>query len=221
MADPRNIDLAKFATVWLRQKPGTDIAWINGMMNVIISEGLHDEEFIAERTENFEALKETVKKYTPEYVEKITGIPADDLMKAARLYATSGASSILYAMGITQHITGTDNVKSLANLAMLTGNIGRPGTGVNPLRGQNNVQGACDMGVPAGQRLPGLQAGGRRRAERKFEEAWGVMLARQARPHHPQDDRRRRREVRSRRSVLMGENPMMSDPDTEPRGEGA
>ncbi len=87
VVDPRNIDLAKFATVWLRQKPGTDIAWINGMMNVIISEGLHNKEFIAERTENFDALKETVKKYTPEYVEKITGIPADDLKKAARIYA--------------------------------------------------------------------------------------------------------------------------------------
>ncbi len=87
LADPRNIELAKFATVWLRQKPGTDIAWINGLMNVIISEGLQNEEFIAERTENFEAVKETVKKYTPEYVEKITGIPAEDLKKAARLYA--------------------------------------------------------------------------------------------------------------------------------------
>jgi predicted molibdopterin-dependent oxidoreductase YjgC len=156
LADPRGIELSKFATVWLRQKPGTDIAWINGMMNVIIGEGLLNEVFIAERTENFEAVKEAVKKYTPEYVEKIAGIPAEDLKKAARLYAKSPAASIVYAMGITQHITGTDNVKSLANLAMLSGNIGRPGTGVNPLRGQNNVQGACDMACLPGN-LPGYK----------------------------------------------------------------
>jgi formate dehydrogenase major subunit/formate dehydrogenase alpha subunit len=211
LADPRNIELAKFAGVHLRQKPGTDIAWINGMMNVIIAEGLADETFINERTENYEALKETVKRYTPEYVEKITGIPASDLKTAARLYATSGASSIVYAMGITQHITGTDNVKSCANLAMLTGNIGRPGTGVNPLRGQNNVQGACDVACLPGN-LPAYKRVAEEAERKPFEDAWGVKL-----PSKPGLTIPRMIEGAENGTIralyVMGENPMMSDPD--------
>ena len=211
LADPRNIDLARFATVWLRQKPGTDIAWINGMMHVIIEEGLADEAFISERTENFDAVKDVVKKYTPEYVETITGIPAEDLRKAARLYGQADAAAILYAMGITQHITGTDNVKSCANLAMITGNIGRPGTGVNPLRGQNNVQGACDMGC-----LPGTLPAYKKvteAAERKIcEEVWGVSL-----PDKPGLTIPKIMEGARKGTVkalyVMGENPLMSDPD--------
>jgi formate dehydrogenase alpha subunit len=211
LVDPRNIELAKFATVWLRQKPGTDIAWINGMMNVIISEGLHNQEFIAERTENFDAVKEAVKKYTPEYVEKITSIPADDLKKAARIYAKAGASSIVYAMGITQHITGTDNVKSLANLSMITGNIGRPGTGVNPLRGQNNVQGACDMACLPGN-LPGYKRVTEIADRKPFEDAWKVTL-----PASPGLTLPKIMDGALKGTVkalyVMGENPMMSDPD--------
>jgi len=211
LVDPRNIDLAKYATVWLRQKPGTDIAWINGMMNVIITEGLADEKFIAERTENFDALKETVSKYTPEYVEKISGIPAEDLKTAARLYAGAGAAAIVYAMGITQHITGTDNVKSCANLAMLTGNIGRPGTGVNPLRGQNNVQGACDMACLPGN-LPAYKKVGEAADRKPFEDAWGVTL-----PEKPGLTIPKILEGAGKGTVkalyVMGENPMMSDPD--------
>jgi formate dehydrogenase major subunit len=147
VADPRKIDLVEMADVFLQFKPGTDVAWINGMMNVIIGEGMAATDYISERTENFEALKKTVEKYTPEYVEKISGIPADDLRVAARMFGQAAKGSILYAMGITQHVTGTDNVKSVANLAMLTGNVGIESGGVNPLRGQNNVQGACDMGA--------------------------------------------------------------------------
>ncbi len=212
LADPRNIDLAKFATVWLRQTPGTDIAWINGIMNVIISEDLHNKEFVAERTENFDALKDTVKKYTPEYVEKITGVPAEELKKAARLYATSGASSIVYAMGITQHITGTDNVKSLANLAMLTGNIGRPGTGVNPLRGQNNVQGACDMACLPGN-LPAYKRVAEDAERKPFEDAWGVKLPSKPGLTIPKIiDGAAGGTIKA--LYVMGENPMMSDPDT-------
>ena len=211
VVDPRNIDLARLATVWLRQKPGTDIAWINGMIQVILSEGLADEKFIAERTENFEVLKETVKKYTPSYVESITGIPADDLVKAARVYAKAKAASILYAMGITQHITGTDNVKSIANLAMVTGNIGRPGTGVNPLRGQNNVQGACDMGA-----LPnvftGYQAVNADESAQKFEKAWGAGLSRK--PGLALTEMMQAAAQGSLKALyIMGENPMISDPD--------
>ncbi len=211
LADPRNIELGKFATIWLRQKPGTDVVWINGLMNVIISEGLLAEKFVAERTENFEALKETVAKYTPEYVEKISGIPAEDLKKAARLYAKSGASAIVYAMGITQHINGTDNVKSLANLSMLTGQIGRPGTGVNPLRGQNNVQGACDMACLPGN-LPAYKKVTEAADRKPFEEAWGVSL-----PDKPGLTIPKIIDGAGNGTVkalyVMGENPMMSDPD--------
>lgn len=211
LVDPREIDLARFATVWLRQKPGTDIAWINGLIHVIISEDLLDEKFIAERTENFNVVKEAVKKYTPEYVMNITGISQDDLIKAARMYANADAASILYAMGITQHITGTDTVKSLANLAMLTGNIGRPGTGVNPLRGQNNVQGACDMACLPGN-LPGYRKVGDDEQRRPFEDAWGMKLP--ARPGLTIPEIMEAATDGSLKALyVMGENPMMSDPD--------
>ena len=212
LVDPRDIELAGFATLWLRQKPGTDIAWLNGFMHVIISEGLADDAFIKERTENFDALKEAVQKYTPEYVESVTGIPQDALRQAARMYAQSNASAILYAMGITQHITGTDNVKSCANLAMLTGNIGRPGTGVNPLRGQNNVQGACDMACLPGN-LPGYRKVDLDDHRKPFEEAWGVPL-----PSGPGLTIPKIIDGAADGSLkalmVMGENPMMSDPDT-------
>ena len=211
VVDPRNIDLARFATIWLRQKPGTDTAWLNGMVQVILSEGLADDKFIAARTENFEALKEAVRKYTPSYVESITGIPAHDLVSAARIFAKAKASSILYAMGITQHTKGTNNVKCIANLAMVTGNIGRPGTGVNPLRGQNNVQGACDMGA-----LPnvfsGYQPVNAEETAQKFEKAWGALLSRKPGLTIPE-----MMEAADKGSVkalfVMGENPMISDPD--------
>ena len=146
VVDPRRIKMAGFADMWIRPNLGTDVAWINGMMHVIIKEGLYDKAFVENRTVGFDALKQVVETYSPEFVEAITGIPAESLIDAARLYANAAAGSILYCMGITQHTTGTDNVKSLANLSMLCGNIGIEGGGVNPLRGQNNVQGACDMG---------------------------------------------------------------------------
>jgi len=185
----------------------------NAMMNVIISEGLADQKFVAEHTEGYEAMAEIVKKYTPEYVEPITGVPAEKIRQAARIYAESDAAAICYAMGLTQHRTGTDNVKSACNLAMLTGNIGRPGTGVDPLRGQNNVQGACDMGG-----LPNVftayQAVTAEAAREKFEKAWGVSLPANVgtvltevinKAHHG--------DVRA--LYVLGENPMMSDPDLE------
>ena len=146
VVDPRDIQIAKLADIHLQQRPGTDVAWLNGMMHVIIEEGLYDREFVDDRTEGFEELKAAVSGCTPEWVQRVAGIPAEDLEAAARTYATAERSAILYAMGITQHTTGVDNVLSCANLSMLTGNVGKPGTGVNPLRGQNNVQGACDLG---------------------------------------------------------------------------
>jgi len=211
LADPRNIELAKFATIQLRHNPGTDIALLNGFMNVIISEGLADDDFIAARSENFDALKETVAKYTPEYVAEITGVPADEIEKAARMYAGAEAAAIVYAMGITQHTVGTDNVKSCANLAILTGNIGRPGTGVNPLRGQNNVQGACDMACLPGN-LPAYKKVTEAADRKPFEDAWGVTLPAKAGLTIPKII-----EGAADGSIkalyVMGENPMMSDPD--------
>ncbi len=212
VVDPRRIKIAGFADVFLRPNLGTDVAWINGMMHVIIKEERHDKTFVEERTEGFEALKAVVEKYTPAYVEEITGIPADQLTGAARLYADTGVGSILYCMGITQHTTGTDNVKSLANLAMLCGNLGMAGGGVNPLRGQNNVQGACDMGG-----LPNVytayQPVNSEEVVRKMETVWsteGVSL----------DPGLKATEMipaaydgRLKALYVIGENPLVSDPD--------
>ena len=209
--DPREIDLVKYADIWLRQKPGTDVAVFNGLMNVIIAEGLHAKEYIAERTEGFDALKAAVTKYTPEYVEKISGVPEEDLKKAARLYAKANKASIIYAMGITQHISGTDNVKSTANLAMLCGNIGLEGGGVNPLRGQNNVQGACDMGgLP--NVFPAYQQVANKDARKKFETAWGATLS--GKPGLTIVEIMNaagRGDIKA--IYIMGENPLISDPD--------
>ncbi len=209
--DPREIDLVKFADIWLRQKPGTDVAVFNGLMNVIIEEGLYAKEYVAERTEGFDALKATVAKYTPDYVEKISGVGAEDLKKAARMYAKANRASIIYAMGITQHITGTDNVKSTANLAMLCGNMGIEGGGVNPLRGQNNVQGACDMGALPNV-LPAYQQVANEDARKKFEAAWKATLS--GKPGLTIIEMMNaagRGDIKA--IYVMGENPLVSDPD--------
>ena len=147
VADPRRIDLCRRAHIWLRHRPGTDVALLMGMARVIVDEDLLDKAFIEERCEDFDSFKDSLKAFDLDTVSKITGVPAEKIAEAARVYATHGPSSILYAMGITQHSHGTDNVLATANLAMLTGNVGKPSSGVNPLRGQNNVQGACDMGA--------------------------------------------------------------------------
>ena len=147
VADPRRIPLAEIADVHLQFKPGTDVALLNGIMHVILRDGLENKAFIAERTNGFTQLKEFIlERYDLEYVAGITGVPAEDIERAARLYATASGAGIFYCMGITQHTCGTENVLVLTNLAMATGNFGKAGAGVNPLRGQNNVQGACDMG---------------------------------------------------------------------------
>jgi formate dehydrogenase major subunit len=211
VADPRKTDLAGMADVYMQHKPGTDVALVNGMMHVIIKEGLAAAEFIQNCTEGYEAMAEVLDKYTPEYVSEITGVPAEDIIKAARLYAESEAGSICYAMGLTQHSTGTDNVKSVCNLAMLTGNMGRPGTGVNPLRGQNNVQGACDMGG-----LPvvytAYQAVTNPDVRAKFEKAWGVTLP-DKNGLTLTDAINKAYHGELKALFVLGENPMMSDPD--------
>jgi len=209
--DPRKNQIGHWADIYYSFRSGTDVAVFNGLMNVIISEGLHDQAYIAERTEDFEALKTLVAEYTPERVAEISGIPADGIREIARTYAQNKPSAIIYAMGITQHTTGTDNVKSTSNLAMLCGNVGVPGGGVNPLRGQNNVQGACDMGA-----LPNVYSGYQAvtipEVQKKFQEAWGaagpltVGLTITEMLHAAQ-------EGKVRALFVMGENPMVSDPD--------
>jgi len=211
VADPRTIELTEFAAVHLRHRGGTDVALINTMIHVILAEGLEARKFIAERTEGIDDLRKAVAPYTPELGEKITGVAAGEIIRAARMYAQAPAASIVYSMGITQHSTGTDNVLALANLAMVTGNLGRPGTGVNPLRGQNNVQGACDMGA-----LPNVYPGYQQVADdairEKFEKAWDAKL-----PPKPgltaveMIDAAAEGKVRA--LYVMGENPMLSDPD--------
>ncbi len=146
VADPRRIDITDYADLHLRHKPGTDLALLNGLMHVILREGWQDDEFITQRTEGFDEFKAIVEKYTPEIASDITGVPAADIELAARMMAENRPGSLLYAMGITQHTVGVPNVMACANIQMLLGNMGVPGGGVNPLRGQNNVQGACDMG---------------------------------------------------------------------------
>ncbi len=176
LADPRSIGLSNFSDLHLKLLPGTNICLINAMMHVILKEGLEDKVFIQERTEGFDELKKTLEKYTPEFAESITGVPKEIIIDAAKTYATLKPASIIYSLGITEHTTGTDNVSSLANLAMLTGNVGKPSSGVNPLRGQNNVQGACDMGA-----LPNVYSGYQDvenpQIREKFEQAWKTKLS--------------------------------------------
>jgi len=211
VVDPRRIDLVKHAALWLRQRNGTDVAWINGMMSVILSEGLHDEAFVAERTEAFDALRAVLDRFTVDDAARISGIPSEQLAAAARMYAGAERAAIVYAMGITQHTHGTDNVLSLANLAMLTGSVGKPSSGVNPLRGQNNVQGACDLGALPNV-YPGYQPVTDPDVRAKFESAWGVGLPPDVgltvveMMHAAADGR-------VKGMIIMGENPMISDPN--------
>lgn len=175
VADPRKIDLTEFATIHLQMKSGTDITLLNGLMNIILENGWEDKEFITNRTEGFEEFSANVKKYPAELVSDLTGIPTEKLYQAAKMLGTIKPGAVLWAMGITQHTTGVQNVQSLANLQMLLGNIGVPGSGVNPLRGQNNVQGACDMGALPNV-YPAYQSVIQENSQKKFEGAWGIDL---------------------------------------------
>jgi predicted molibdopterin-dependent oxidoreductase YjgC len=211
VADPRRIRLADHASLWLCQKPGTDAALINGLCHVIVRDNLVDQDFIKTRTEKFEALVEAVAECTPEWAEKITGVPAADIEEAAKIYASAERAAIYYTMGITQHTSGTDNVKCLANLALMTGNLGKPSTGLNPLRGQNNVQGASDMAC-APVFLPGYQRVDNDEARQRFEELWGGPL-----PSKPGLAATEMTQAMIDGTIdamwIMGENPVMSDPN--------
>lgn len=212
VADPRKIGLVEEADVFLQQRPGSDIALINGMMNVILEEGLQDDEFIEARTENFESVGEVVSQYPPERVEEITGVPADDIRKAARLYANAENGAIYYAMGITQHTSGTANVTSLTSLALLTGNVGKEASGVNPLRGQSNVQGACDLGgLP--NVFPGYQKVTDPEIRDKFAKAWNVDGFPEEPGYTVVELFKAAEKGDVRALYIMGENPVISDPD--------
>jgi formate dehydrogenase major subunit/formate dehydrogenase alpha subunit len=212
VADPRRIDVTEFAALHLRQKPGTDIALLNGLMYLILENGWEDKTFIEERCENFDEFKATVMQYPPERTSEITGISVKDLRAAAQLMGETHPMAVMWAMGITQHIVGVRNVMDLANLQMLLGNMGKPGGGVNPLRGQNNVQGACDMGgLP--NVFPAYQPVINEDAVKKFEAAWGAvapakvgLTVTEMMPGIP--------EGKIHALYVLGENPIMSDPDT-------
>jgi formate dehydrogenase major subunit len=212
VVDPRRIRITRYATKWLRQNLGSDVAWINGLMHVIIKEGLHAKQFIENRTEGFDELQRILEKFTPEVVERITGIPAQEIIDAARLYARAERGCILYCMGITQHTTGTDNVKSLANLAMLCGNMGIAGGGVNPLRGQNNVQGACDLGG-----LPDVYSGYQKVTDpdvrQRMAEAWKVDTLSDRPGMKATEMIPAAHDGTLKALYVIGENPLVSDPD--------
>jgi formate dehydrogenase alpha subunit len=211
VANPLEIDLVRDADIWLQHRAGTDVVLLMGMMKVIVDEGLMDSDFIRERCENYDFFKDSLKNYPLSVVEGVTGVPGAKVAGAARLYANGSPASIIYTMGITQHSHGTDNVMAVANLAMLTGNIGKPGSGVNPLRGQNNVQGACDMGALPNV-YPGYQSVADEIMKEKFEIAWDYHL-------NPTPGKTlteiipAARESKIKAIYLMGENPSLSDPD--------
>jgi len=213
VADPRKIELAENADVWMQHRPGTDVALLNGLIHIILEKELWDKEFVEERTEGFAELKNAVGKFTPDLVSKITGVPEKQLFEAAELYARADSAAILYAMGITQHVSGTDNVLSLANLAMVTGNLGKPNAGVNPLRGQNNVQGACDMGgLP--NVYPGYQKVDDPEIGEKFARTWGEIPG-----YEPGLTMMEMMEAAEKGEIkglyIMGENPVLSEPDSD------
>jgi formate dehydrogenase alpha subunit len=211
VADPRWIQMSDLADIAVQQRLGSDVALLNGLMHIILKEGWQDQAYIDERTENFEAFKAKLDEYPPDKVAQITGIPPETLRQMAEMYAKNKPASLVYCMGITQHTTGVDNVKSLANLAMITGNVGFASAGVNPLRGQNNVQGACDMGgLP--NVFTGYQPVADEAANKKFSEAWGKTL-----PNKPGltilEMFNGIDEGKIKALYVVGENPMLTDPD--------
>lgn len=212
VANPKKIDLCSYAEIFLQHRPGTDVVLLMGMMRVIVDEGLADSLFIEERTENFGPFVDSLRDFNLDFVEKTTGVPQEKLVKAARIFASGKPSAIFYAMGITQHAHGTDNVLAISNLALLTGNVGKLSSGVNPLRGQNNVQGACDMGALPNV-YPGYQKVTDEAVRNKFRNAWNCKLSAQPGLTHTEIvdaiDKGRIRAL-----YQVGENPVLSEADS-------
>lgn len=211
IADPRKIDLVRFSRLWLQQRPGTDVALLNSIMHVIVEEDLIDRKFIAERTDGFAEYRESLREFTPERGSLLTGVPRENIVKAALLYGNAVRPGIYYTMGITQHTHGTENVFAIANLALMTGNLGRESTGVNPLRGQNNVQGACDMGCLPNL-YPGYQSVSIPHIRQKYEKAWGVRLSENA-GLAATEMIESALNGKLKALYVMGENPALTDPD--------
>jgi len=210
LIDPQQTKLSSFVHLWLRPKVGTDVALLNSLAKVIIDEGLLDEGFVARKTDNFEALTKALEKYSPEYAEAITGIPSEEIRAAARLYAAAGQAAIVYGTGITQHTGGTDSVRALANLAILTGNIGRRGGGIYTLQRENNGQGACDMGALPDS-LPGYRSVADGQARRNFEERWRMNLPPDA-GLTAVEIIEQAKEGQVKGLYIVGENPVLSFP---------
>jgi len=211
VVDPRQIEMTQFATYWLRQKAGTDVAVFQAMAQVILAEGSFDRAFVDSRVEGFETYAEFIGDCTPEWAEAISGVPAELIRQSARLYANAKSAAIYWGMRISQSVHGTDNALALANLALLCGQIGKPGSGLNPLRGQNNVQGCSDSGgLP--NVFPGYQSVTDPEIKAKFEADWGVTLnSEDGLTTMEMVDAAEKGAIRA--YFIMGENPMMSEPD--------
>lgn len=211
VVDPRRVEMTDFSTVWLQQNPGTDVAVFQAMAHVVVKEGLFDPAFISEKTEGFDEYLESLEQFTPEWAEEVSGVPAESIVEAARIYAKAERASIYWGMGISQSTHGTDNTLSLVNLAMMCGHVGKAGTGLNPLRGQNNVQGCSDVGG-----LPNVytayQGVADDAARAKFEAYWGVEL-------NPVAGLTATEMVTGadvgtvKAMFVLGENPIMSEPN--------
>ena len=213
VVDPDKIELTEMASLWLSPKPGTDLVWINGLIHIIIEEGLDDKNYVQERTEGIEELKASASDFTPSYVARITGIPEDDLFWAARIYASDRAA-IYYALGITRNGQGTNNVKALANLALLCGNIGVPGAGINPLRDRSNLQGVCDMGALPDV-FPGYQGVSNPETIAKMENTWGVSGLSTKPGLHSKEILEKAKNKEIRGLYLLGESLGLSGPGNE------
>ncbi|MEP7198614.1 MAG: molybdopterin-dependent oxidoreductase, partial [Chloroflexota bacterium] len=211
VADPRRVEMVDFAALWLCQRPGTDVPLFSAMAHVIVKEGLHNRKFIAERTENFDAYRQSLEGFTPEYAALVTGVPAPDIVRAARMYATAKNGAIYWALGIPEHTHGTENALALIHLALLTGHIGREGTGLNPLRGQNNVQGASDAGAMPWH-FPGYQEVDKPEVVAKFAAKWGATPP-PKRGLTTTEIVSAAGDGRVKGMFIMGENPMMSEPN--------
>ncbi|WP_145558842.1 formate dehydrogenase subunit alpha [Yersinia mollaretii] len=212
VCDPRHIETARIADLWLPLKNGSNMALVNAFANVLITEELYDKDYVSRYTEGFDEYREIVAKYTPEYVEGITGLPAQTIREAMRIYAAAPSATILWGMGVTQWGQGVDVVKGLSGLALLTGNLGRPNVGVGPVRGQNNVQGACDMGALPNM-YPGYQPVTDPATLAKFAKAWGVPSLSDKIGYSLTDVPHKVKEGKIKANYVMGEDPLQTEPD--------
>ncbi|MGP2410256.1 formate dehydrogenase subunit alpha [Yersinia sp. 2545 StPb PI] len=212
VCDPRHIETARIADLWLPLKNGSNMALVNAFANVLITEELYDKDYVSRYTEGFDEYREIVAKYTPEYVESITGLPAKSIREAMRIYAAAPSATILWGMGVTQWGQGVDVVKGLSGLALLTGNLGRPNVGVGPVRGQNNVQGACDMGALPNM-YPGYQSVTDPATLEKFAKAWGVPSLSDKVGYSLTDVPHKVKEGKIKANYVMGEDPLQTEPD--------